>query len=79
MTFSCDLKKVGGVACDSSGLLEKSIYNFGGKIRFDGKKIFVSGKSAGFFCSLVINFSVYFKAYKSHSIVNILREKPLRS
>ena len=49
VAFSFDLKKVGGVACYSAGLLEKSIYNFGRKIRLEGKKIFVAGKSAGFY------------------------------
>lgn len=47
--FSCDLKKLGGKAGNSTGLLENIIYTFGGKIRFDGKKIIVAGKSAGFF------------------------------
>ena len=47
--FSCDLKKLGGKTGDSAVLLENAIYTFGGKITFDGKKIFVAGKSAGFF------------------------------
>ncbi len=45
--FSCDLKKLG--AGDGAGGLEKAIYSFGGKITFEGKKIIVAGKSAGFF------------------------------
>ena len=47
--FSCDLKKLGGKTGDSAVLLENAIYTFGGKIRYDGKKIIVAGKSAGFF------------------------------
>ena len=45
--FLCDLKKLG--AGDGAGGLEKAIYSFGGKIAFEGKKINVAGKSAGFF------------------------------
>ena len=47
--FSCDLKKIGEKTGDSAVLLENAIYTFGGKITFDGKKIIVAGKSAGFF------------------------------
>ena len=44
-SFSCDLKKLGSRVCG----FENAIYTFGGKISFDGKKIIVAGKSAGFF------------------------------
>jgi maltose alpha-D-glucosyltransferase/alpha-amylase len=55
--FSCDLKKLGVGAGTwtktgteiGAGDLENAIYSFGGKICFDGKKIIVAGKSAGFF------------------------------
>ncbi len=53
--FSCDLKKLGvgagtGTEIETGACgLENAIYTFGGKISFDGKKIIVAGKSAGFF------------------------------
>ncbi len=45
VSFPCDLKKLGAGMPD----LENAIYSFGGKISFDGKKIIVAGRSAGFF------------------------------
>lgn len=51
VSFSCDLKKLGGASGDSTDLLKNTIYTFGGKIKLEGKKIFVAGKSAGFFLS----------------------------
>ncbi len=52
VSFPCDLKKLGGASGDSTDLLKNAIYTFGGKIKLEGKKIFVSGKSAGFFALL---------------------------
>lgn len=55
VTFPCDLKKLGvgagtGTETETQACgLENAIYTFGGKICFDGKKIIVAGKSAGFF------------------------------
>ena len=45
VSFPCDLKKLGAGA----NALENAIYSFGGKISFDGKRIIIAGKSAGFF------------------------------
>ena len=49
VSFPCDLKKLGGASGDSTDLLKNAIYTFGGKIKLEGKKIFVTGKSAGFY------------------------------
>ena len=49
VSFPCDLKKLGGASEDSTDLLKNAIYTFGGKIKLEGKKIFVAGKSAGFY------------------------------
>ena len=49
VSFPCDLKKLGGESGDSTDLLKNAIYTFGGKIKLEGKKIFVAGKSAGFY------------------------------
>lgn len=49
VSFPCDLKKLGGASGDSTDLLKNAIYTFGGKIKLEGKKIFVAGKSAGFY------------------------------
>ena len=44
-----EAKKLGGKTGDSTDLLENVIYTFGGKTKFDGKKIIVAGRSAVFF------------------------------
>ena len=49
VSFPCDLKKLGGKIGDSTDLLKNAIYTFGGKIKLEGKKIFIAGKSAGFY------------------------------
>ena len=49
VSFTCDLKNLGGASGDSTDLLKNAIYTFGGKIKLEGKKIFVAGKSAGFY------------------------------
>ena len=49
VSFPCDLKKLGVASGDSTDLLKNVIYTFGGKTKFDGKKIIVAGRSAVFF------------------------------
>ena len=49
VSFPCDLKKLGGKTGDSTDLLKNVIYTFGGKTKFDGKKIIVAERSAVFF------------------------------